>query len=101
MKLLRPLALLLAVTPATAQFGSAGAPPTMSGWGHASANQGGAIHPHRTFPRNSSTIALGDAWLDAYNSQPGQPTYIVLQPPAPEAKPVEPPKPVTPLLIEC
>lgn len=72
----------------------------MSGWSHAPSNQGGAIHPHRAFPHNSSAIVLGEAWLDTYSSQPGQPTYIVVQPPAPEAKPAEPPKPVTPLLIE-
>jgi hypothetical protein len=51
-------------------------------------------------PRNSREIALGEAWLDTYSPQPGQPTYIVLQPQAPTVQQPEPARPVTPVLIE-
>jgi hypothetical protein len=102
MKLLGIAVLAMAVSPAWAQFGSAGAPPTMSGWGRSSANFSVPVHSARQFPGGrSNVIFLGEPWLDSYPPQTGQPTYIVLQPQAPAAaKPVEESKPITPLLIE-
>ena len=102
MKLLGIAVLAMAVSPAGAQFGSAGAPPTMSGWGRSSANFSVPAHSVRQFPGGrSNVIFLGEPWLDSYPPQTGQPTYIVLQPQAPAAaKPVEESKPITPLLIE-
>jgi hypothetical protein len=102
MKLLGVAVLAMAVSPAWAQFGSAGAPPTMSGWGRPSANFNVPIHSAGQFPGGrSNVIVLGEPWLDSYPPQAGQPMYIVLQPQAPiVAKPAEESKPITPLLIE-
>lgn len=99
MKLLG-LALLMAVSPAWAQFGSAGAPPTMQGWGRAPVNATNGLRPGRPIPGSRSNVVfLGEPWLDSYSAPPGQTTYIVLQPQAtPKAE--EPPRPITPLLIE-
>ncbi|HEX4486401.1 MAG TPA: hypothetical protein VH088_09060 [Terriglobales bacterium] len=89
-------ALLMASSPAWAQFGTAGAPPTMSGWGRA----GGGFHSGHS-GGHSNAIFLGEPWFDGYNSSQSQPTYIVL--PSQEAsapKLVEPAKPIIPLMIE-
>ena len=101
MKLLG-IAVAIAVSPAWAQYGSAGAPPTMSGWARPSANFNVPVHSARQFPGGrSNLIFLGEPWLDSYPPQAGQLTYIVLQPQAPvAAKPAEETKPITPLLIE-
>ena len=102
MKLLGIAVLAMAVSSAWAQFGSAAAPPTMSGWGRPSANFNVPVHSARQFPGGrSNVIFLGEPWLDSYPPQSEQPTYIVLQPQAPvAAKPAEELKPITPLLIE-
>src|SRR6185295_3417925 len=102
MKLLGIAGLVMAVSPAWAQFGSAGAPPTMSGWARPSANFNVPVHSARQFRGGrSNVIFLGEPWLDSYPPQAGQPTYIVLQPQAPvAAKPTEETKPIMPLLIE-
>jgi hypothetical protein len=102
---MKPLALLmlaLAVNPASAQFGTAGAPPTMPGWSGGPGTFGHALRSGRALPdSHSNVVFLGEPWLDSYPPQSGQPTYIVLQPQAPPSlKPAEEPKPVTPLLIE-
>lgn len=102
MRLLGIAVLAIAVSPAWAQYGSAGAPPTMSGWARPSANFNVPVHSARQFPGvRSNLIFLGEPWLDSYPPQAGQLTYIVLQPQAPvAAKPAEETKPITPLLIE-
>lgn len=102
MKLLGLAVLAMAVSPAWAQFGSAGAPPTMSGWAHGPANSSGAMPSARQFPGvRSNLVFLGEPWLDSYPTQSGPVTYIVVQPQATvAAKPPEEAKPITPLLIE-
>jgi hypothetical protein len=102
MKLLGIAVLAMAVSPAWAQFGSAGAPPTMSGWGRPSANFNVPVHSGRPFPGGRSNLVfLAEPWLDSYPPQTGPLTYIVLQPQAPvAAKAAEESKPITPLLIE-
>jgi hypothetical protein len=102
MKALALALLAIAITPARAQFGNAGAPPTMSGWGRSPGSFSQGIPSGHPFPGSrSNVIFLGEPWLANYPLQSGQPTYIVLQPQAsPAAKPAEEPKPITPLLIE-
>jgi hypothetical protein len=90
-------ALLMASIPTWAQFGTAGAPPTIPGWGRA----GGEFHSGPRSGGRSNAIFLGQPWLDGYNSSQAGPTYIVLPPQETiAAKPVEPAKPIVPLLIE-
>jgi hypothetical protein len=90
-------ALLMASSPAWAQFGTAGAPPTMPGWGRA----GGGFHSGPHSGGRSNAIFLGQPWLDGYNASQAGPTYIVLPPQeAVAAKPIEPAKPIIPLMIE-
>ena len=104
MKLLGLAVLAMAVSPAWAQFGSAGAPPTMSGWSHGAGNFSRGLEPGRPFSAGrSNVIFLGEPWLDGYPSQSGPVTYIVLPPQASltdAAKPAAERKPITPLLIE-
>ena len=102
MKMLGLAVLVMAGSSAWAQFGSAGAPPTMPGWSSVPRNFHGELRSGRSIPGSrSNVIFLGQPWLDTYNSsQPGT-TYIVLQPPAPvAAKPQEESQPITPLMIE-
>lgn len=101
MKLLGIAVIVMAFSPAWAQFGSAGAPPTMSGWGRTPGDFSGGMHSGRQFPGGRSrVIFLGDPWLDTDVPQASQPTVIVIQPQSVEAKAQEEPKPIHPLLIE-
>jgi len=104
MRLLGLAVLAIAVSPVWAQFGTAGAPPTLPGWSSPTGSFNRNPSVGRPFPGSrSNVIYLGQPWLDSYPPQSGQATYIVLQPPAPPstaAKPVEESKPVKPLLIE-
>jgi hypothetical protein len=97
MKLLALAVLVMAGYSAQAQFATAGAPPTMSGWARSS----GGFHSGRgASGGRSNVIFLGEPWLDSSNSsQPGT-TYIVLPPTAAATKPAEEAKPINPLLIE-
>jgi hypothetical protein len=101
MRILTEAALFLSfLSPAAAQINfSAGAPPTMSGWGHAP-SAAFMAHAGRGF-RSYGTAFVGEPWLAGYTepSAPGAPSVIVLQG-APPARQVEEAKPIEPLTIE-
>jgi hypothetical protein len=97
------IALLVVASPAWAQFGSAGAPPTVPSWAATTSSVPSAGAGHGGFHSGRGNVVfLGQPWLDSISPQAGNTTYIVLQPPVtqPEKASAEPPQPVTPLLIE-
>ncbi len=97
------IALLVVGAPAWAQFGSAGAPPTVPSWAATTSSLPSAGAGHGGFHSGRSNVVfLGQPWLDSISPQPGNTTYIVLQPPVTQTEKagLESPQPVTPLLIE-